>query len=63
MRASNALSAASGMMSPISTACWCCAGGAGGSSWVFDYNPNVPSDDETGYRLGSHRFVPGNMSR
>ena len=35
------------------------AGGAGGSSWVFDYNPDMPSDDEPGYRLGTHRFAPG----
>jgi hypothetical protein len=30
-----------------------------GGSWAFDYNPETSSDDEPGYRLSSHRFVPG----
>ncbi len=32
------------------------AGGAGGASWRFDYDEATDSDDETGYRLGSHVF-------
>ena len=35
------------------------AGGAGGSSWVFDYAQGDSEDDETGYRFGDHPFVPG----
>jgi len=35
------------------------SGGAGGASWVIDYDPHTRSDDETGYRLSRHRFVPG----
>jgi hypothetical protein len=35
------------------------AGGANGATWKIDYDPNSTDDDETGYRLGSHRFMPG----
>ena len=35
------------------------AGGAGGSTWVFDYDPNATVDEEAGYRFGAHAFVPG----
>ena len=30
-----------------------------GGSWAFDYDPTETSDDEPGYRLDKHRFVPG----
>lgn len=30
-----------------------------GGTWAFDYDPTRESDDETGYKLSSHRFVPG----
>lgn len=35
------------------------AGGAGGATWTIDYDDSSDVDDETGYRLGSHRFVVG----
>ena len=35
------------------------AGGAGGSTWVFEYDPSASADEEAGYRFGSHAFVPG----
>jgi hypothetical protein len=35
------------------------AGGAGGSTWAFDYDSSDPTDEEAGYRLGSHVFAPG----
>ncbi|QFU17700.1 hypothetical protein [Microvirga thermotolerans] len=35
------------------------AGGAGGASWIIDYDRRSTSDDEAGYRLSKHRFVPG----
>jgi hypothetical protein len=35
------------------------AGGAGGATWVIDYDPRRTTDDEPGYRLNQHRFVPG----
>ena len=34
-------------------------GGKGGATWAFDYNQDSADDDEAGYRLGEHRFVPG----
>jgi hypothetical protein len=34
-------------------------GGAGGATWVFDYDPHETEDDEAGYRLGDHVFQPG----
>jgi len=30
-----------------------------GGSWAFDYDPAKSSDDETGYKLSSHKFAPG----
>lgn len=30
-----------------------------GGSWAFDYDPTSDSDDETGFKLSSHRFLPG----
>jgi hypothetical protein len=35
------------------------AGGAGGASWCFDFDPDRSDDDEVGYRLDAHRFAPG----
>ena len=35
------------------------AGGAGGASWVFDYDDRSDADDEGGFRLDSHQMVPG----
>ena len=35
------------------------AGGAGGATWLIDYNENTTEDDEAGYRLGFHRFQVG----
>jgi hypothetical protein len=32
------------------------AGGVGGATWRIHY-PDAIGDDETGYRLGAHRFV------
>jgi len=29
------------------------------SRWVFDYDKTAEFDDESGYRFGSHAFVPG----
>ena len=34
-------------------------GGAEHARWVFDYDPDKQSDDEAGYRFGSHIFAPG----
>ncbi len=36
------------------------AGGPNGATWVIDYDPNATSDDERGFRLETHQFVPGN---
>lgn len=33
-------------------------GGAGGATWLIDYDDTKETDDEAGYRLGSHRFAP-----
>jgi hypothetical protein len=30
-----------------------------GGSWAFDYDPNKDSDDEPGFKLSAHRFLPG----
>lgn len=30
-----------------------------GGVWAFDYNPKETSDDEAGFKLDKHRFVPG----
>lgn len=35
------------------------AGGAGGSTWVFDYDAAQDDDDEAGYRLGDHVMQTG----
>lgn len=35
------------------------AGGMGGSTWVFDYDAAAGDDDEAGFRLGDHVWVPG----
>jgi hypothetical protein len=35
------------------------AGGAGGATWLFDYDKRSQFDDEAGYRFGAHPFVPG----
>lgn len=34
-------------------------GGAEHARWVIDYHSEEPTDDETGYRFGSHIFAPG----
>ena len=34
-------------------------GGAEHARWVFDYDPKATDDDESGYRFGTHAFVPG----
>ena len=34
-------------------------GGAEHARWVFDHNPQNQSDDESGYRFGSHAFMLG----
>lgn len=35
------------------------AGGAEGATWLLDYDDSTETDDEAGYRLGSHRFAKG----
>lgn len=30
-----------------------------GGAWAFDYDPTRESDDETGFKLSTHRFLPG----
>ncbi|MGP9820466.1 hypothetical protein ACTZWW_10660 [Salinarimonas sp. NSM] len=30
------------------------AGGAGGHTWIFDYDPDREDDDEAAFRLGDH---------
>ena len=35
------------------------AGGAGGATWAFDYEPGGNADEEAGYRFGAHAFAPG----
>jgi hypothetical protein len=34
-------------------------GGAGGATWIIDYDRDRSDDDETGYRLSTHTFQPG----
>jgi hypothetical protein len=34
-------------------------GGPEHARWVFDYDPTVQDDDESGYRFGAHTFRPG----
>ena len=34
------------------------AGGTGGGTWVFDYEPGQ-GDEETGFRFETHQFVTG----
>ena len=34
-------------------------GGAGGATWMIDYNLDQLGDEEPGYRLNQHRFVQG----
>jgi hypothetical protein len=34
-------------------------GGRDHDMWVIDYDPGETSDDEPGYRLGLHTFLPG----
>ena len=35
------------------------SGGAGGATWVFDYDYQEDGDEEAGYRFGAHAFTPG----
>ena len=35
------------------------AGGAGGATWLIDYDDRSADDDEAGYRLDTHAFAPG----
>jgi hypothetical protein len=35
------------------------AGGAGGATWAFDYEPGGGVEEETGFRFGAHAFTPG----
>ena len=35
------------------------AGGVGGATWAFDYEPGGAADEEAGYRFGAHAFKPG----
>ena len=30
-----------------------------GGAWAFDYDPSSEDDDETGFKLSSHKFNPG----
>jgi hypothetical protein len=34
-------------------------GGSEHARWVFDYDRESTEDDESGYRFGAHRFLPG----
>jgi hypothetical protein len=34
-------------------------GGRDHDQWVIDYDPTQSDDDEAGYRLGLHAFLPG----
>ncbi|MBJ6127470.1 hypothetical protein [Microvirga splendida] len=34
-------------------------GGAGGATWMIDYNQGHLGDEEAGYRLHQHRFTEG----
>jgi hypothetical protein len=35
------------------------SGGAGGATWMIDYDQDRADDDEAGYRLGTHTFRIG----
>jgi len=35
------------------------AGGAGGATWAFEYEPGGPADEDAGYRFAAHAFAPG----
>ncbi len=35
------------------------AGGQDGATWTIDYDDRTDEDDEDGFRLGKHRFAPG----
>nr|WP_246504896.1 hypothetical protein [Microvirga antarctica] len=35
------------------------AGGAGGATWMIDYDQDRTGDEEPGYRLSQHRFASG----
>ena len=35
------------------------AGGPGGGTWQFDYDPRALGEEDTGYRFESHAFQPG----
>jgi hypothetical protein len=35
------------------------AGGIGGATWAFDYDPQAEDDDEAGFRFGDHAFRIG----
>lgn len=35
------------------------SGGAGGATWMIDYNQGRSGDEEAGYRLHQHRFIEG----
>lgn len=35
------------------------AGGAGGGTWMFDYDPRSAGDEEFGFHFESHAFKPG----
>jgi hypothetical protein len=30
-----------------------------GGTWAFDYDPSSESDDEPGFKLSAHKFLPG----
>jgi hypothetical protein len=35
------------------------AGGAGGATWAFEYEPGGSADEDAGYRFAAHAFAPG----
>ena len=35
------------------------AGGPGGGTWQFDYDPRSLGEEDSGYRFESHAFTPG----
>ena len=35
------------------------AGGAGGATWAFEYEPGGPADEDAGYRFAAHAFAAG----
>jgi hypothetical protein len=34
------------------------AGGAGGATWAFEYEPGASADEDAGYRFAAHAFTP-----